>query len=302
MGEGIIFDIKRYALHDGPGIRTTIFLKGCPLKCLWCHNPEGIDSQPEILFSKRRCAADCRLCIPACPQNALKKQKRRLSIDRAKCNLCGLCAEACVYEALQMAGHEVEVYDLITSIEKDRIFFEESGGGVTLSGGEPLFQMSFVKELLKGLKAKGLHVSLDTSGYAPTDDLMSVSGEVDLFLYDLKMVDSKKHLHYTRVSNELILANLRKLAAEGLPIEIRMPLISEVNDTHSDIRKMASFLLTLAGKPKISLLPYHKGGCAKYSRLLRSRANQVFASPSDKRIAAIKEFLSEQGFQVKSGG
>jgi len=302
MAKGIVFDIKRYALHDGPGIRTTVFLKGCPLKCLWCHNPEGIDPEPEILFSERKCAGDCDLCISVCPQNALKKHRGRISVDGENCTLCGLCEKACVYEALQIAGREVEVHDLIIDIEKDRTFFDESGGGVTLSGGEPLLQLTFVKELLKGLKAKGMNVSLDTSGHAPTDDLMSICEEVDLFLYDLKMVDDKKHLHYTGVSNELILTNLKKLPDEGMPVEIRVPLISGVNDNPSDIREMAAFILSLAVKPKISLLPYHKGGCAKYSRLLRSGINQVFASPSDKRMAAIEDFLAGKGFQVKIGG
>ncbi|MBN1224652.1 MAG: glycyl-radical enzyme activating protein [Candidatus Aminicenantes bacterium] len=302
MVEGIIFDIKRYALHDGPGIRTTVFLKGCPLRCQWCHNPEGINPEPEIMVHEQRCADVCDLCISECPEKALTKKKKRISIDRKKCNVCGRCAEACVYDALQVAGRSVTVYDLVSEIEKDRIFFDASRGGVTLSGGEPLAQLPFVKELIREIKSKGTHVTIDTSGYVPIDDLLSIQGRVDLFLFDLKMMDTVKHEHYTGVPNDLILNNLKILSEKGLPVEIRIPLIAGVNDTLSNIRKTAAFLRELSGKPKICLLPYHKGGCAKYLRLHSVSPEPAFVPPSGKRVAKIKEVLSDQGFSVKVGG
>jgi len=302
MVEGIIFDIKRYAIHDGPGIRTTAFLKGCPLSCPWCHNPESINPEPEIMISQLRCNADCEICIGECPENVLAKRERLICLDKQKCRACGRCVDACVYDALQIAGRRIKAHDLISEIEKDRIFFDTSGGGVTLSGGEPLMQMPFVRELLPIMKSKEFHVAIDKSGYVPSDDMISIKEYVDLFLFDLKMMDRTAHVHYTGVPNDLILSNLRRVSEENIPVEIRVPLISGVNDTPSNIRQTAAFLKKSAIKARICLLPYHKGGCAKHIRLQPESRVSDFEAPSAKRVEKIKKELAEQGFDVKVGG
>jgi len=302
MEKGIIFDIKRYAIHDGPGIRTTVFFKGCPLRCQWCHNPEGIALLPELMVSQTRCVEDCFLCIPECPQSALTKHNGRISVDLEKCNLCGNCVDVCAYEALELAGKEVTVSELLSEVEKDRIFFDESGGGVTVSGGEPLEQLPFLLEFLRELKARDIHVTLDTSGYLPFEDLRKVSCHVALFLYDLKMMESSKHEEYTGVPNDLILANLKKLSEKGLPVEIRMPLIAGINDDVGNIRGATEFLLSLRQKPKVSLLSYHRGGCEKYNRLGKEKCNQAFESPSEGQMAKIMRIFADKGFAVKTGG
>lgn len=302
MPNGYIFDIKRYAIHDGPGIRTTVFFKGCPLRCVWCHNPEGIALFPELMVSQSRCDANCDSCVSKCPLNVLIKSNGHISVDRMKCNLCGCCAEACAYEALEFAGKEVTVSELMEEVEKDRIFFDESSGGVTISGGEPFEQLSFLLEFLAELKAKGFRVSLDTSGYALFEGLMKASYFVDRFLYDLKILDSAKHEEYTGVPNDLILDNLLKLSEEKIPFDIRIPLIAGINDDKRNIRETIEFLLSLKTKPRVSLLAYHSGGCEKYKRLGRDMPVQAFESPSEERMDEIMRLLVDNGFSAKKGG
>jgi len=302
MEKGIIFDIKRYAIHDGPGIRTTVFFKGCPLRCQWCHNPEGIALFPELLISQNRCKENCEACVPECPQRAITKHDGRIAVDLETCNLCGLCVEVCAYEALTLAGKDVTVSELLAEVEKDRIFFDESAGGVTISGGEPFEQLAFLSGFLSGLKERGIRVSLDTSGYTPFEELVGVSCLVDLILYDLKMMDSSKHENYTGVPNDLILDNLMKLSETGVPFEVRMPLIAGVNDDVGNIRKTIDFLLCLKTKPKVSLLPYHRGGREKYNRLGKERRMPLFAAPSETHLADIMTLFSDQGFSAKIGG
>jgi len=216
VAQGIIFDIKRYAIHDGPGIRTTIFLKGCSLRCQWCQNPEGQESNPEIILRSSRCATECSECVSVCPQEAVSKDGNSIEIDKAKCDLCAKCEEVCVYEALEVVGREVAVQEVMEEVEKDKIFFDESGGGITFSGGEPLMQVDFLEPLIKEIKKKNIHVTLDTSGYVSFEDLERISDKVDLFLYDLKIMNDAKHKKYTGVSNKLILENLRNLQNKGI--------------------------------------------------------------------------------------
>jgi pyruvate formate lyase activating enzyme len=302
MAKGIIFDIKRYAVHDGPGIRTTVFFKGCPLSCQWCHNPESIELQPEILLNQNRCAIDCRTCVSECSSGALSKIGTTVYIDQDKCDLCGDCVDSCVYEALLIAGEKVNARDVSYEVDKDQIFYDESNGGVTLSGGEPLQQMDFLDKILDEMKSKDMHVTLDTSGYAPFEDLKKICDRVDLFLYDLKMMDEIKHEEYTGVSNAIILKNLEELVSAKRPVEIRIPLVCDVNDDEPNIRETVQFLRDLQNIRSVSLLPYHKGGCEKYIRLRKGERLKNFKPPSKDRIRRIEQILLEAGFSVRVGG
>jgi pyruvate formate lyase activating enzyme len=298
----MIFDIKRYAIHDGPGIRTTVFFKGCTLRCQWCHNPEGIEREREIMLRAERCAEECRDCVPVCPQGAITKKSQVISIDHAKCDLCEKCEEACIYEAVECVGRETSVQDILEEVEKDRIFYEESGGGVTFSGGEPLAQPDFLLALLRELKGRNIHTAVDTSGFVPFDILDKVSQEADLILFDLKIMDKEKHLKFTGESNSLILENLRKHSRDRKKIIIRVPVLEGLNDDEKSIQKMVEYLRTCGGIEEINLLPHHKGGEAKRKRLNRSFPAIDFRAPSDQRVEEIKNHLSAYGFSVKVGG
>ena len=290
--KGLIFDIKRFAIHDGPGIRTTIFFKGCPLHCEWCHNPEGISKRLELMLFPTRCAAECRACVKAAPKGAISKSGGRVVIDRSFCDAGGMAraADACLYDALRLVGRSVSVGDLVTEAEKDRAFYETSGGGVTFSGGEPLLQSEFLLELADALRARGLRTALDTSGLAGWKSLERVARKVDLVLYDLKLMDDAKHKEYTGVSNRAILENLRRLSTLGRPIRVRIPLIPGVNDGTENIRRTAEFLKPLANIEQVNVLLYHKGGRAKAEGIGKGAELREFVAPS---AAAVDAFLAE---------
>jgi pyruvate formate lyase activating enzyme len=302
VAKGTIFDIKRYAIHDGPGIRTTIFLKGCSLRCQWCQNPEGQEVNPEIILRSSRCAKECNECVSVCPLDAVSKDGNSIQIDKAKCDLCAKCEDVCVYEALEVVGREMTAQEVMDEIEKDRVFFDESGGGITFSGGEPLLQLDFLERLIREIKKKKIHVALDTSGYMSFEELDRISDKVDLFLYDLKIMDEEKHEKYTGVSNKLILENLKKLAEQGKSVAVRIPLISGINDDDQSIHKLVEYLQSLKNIKQINLLSYHKGGSEKHKRLRRERSQKTFQTPSDERIEEIKKILSDAGFFVEEGG
>lgn len=298
---GVVFDIKRYALHDGPGIRTTIFFKGCPLRCQWCHNPESQVSTPELMFQRNRCTG-CGDCLAVCREGALSLAEGELTIARDRCTRCGACAAACQTEALMMSGREMTVAEVMAEIERDSLFYDESGGGVTFSGGEPLLQPEFLLELLRACKAKGFHTALDTSGYAPWATLERVSEQVPLFLYDLKLMDDRKHQRFTGVSNELILANLRELASRGAAIIVRFPLIPGINDDPENIRRIGEFVASLARPCPINILPYHRAGIAKYAKLGRAYPLPEIEPPTEERLAEAARALAEFGLEVLIGG
>lgn len=300
--KGLIFDIKRYAIHDGPGIRTTVFFKGCPLRCPWCHNPEGQEPKPEIAWHFKRCPRECRDCLSVCPENAIKKIGKSVKIDLSKCDLCGKCSDVCAYEALEIVGTERTVQEVMEEVEKDRIFFENSGGGVTFSGGEPLMQPDFLEDLLEQCKERNIQTALDTCGYDSPETLEKISDKVDLLLYDLKLLDEEKHKKYVVASNRIILENLKKLSKKGMKIIIRVPLIAGVNDDDENIRKISEFLLSLKNLKQINLLPYHKGGAEKYKRLKKKNPPYSFMATSVERTKKIKKMLEDYGFSVKVGG
>ncbi len=303
MTTGTIFDLKRFAVHDGPGVRTTVFFKGCPLHCLWCHNPEGIAPGPDLLVRASRCAR-CYSCIPACPRKAISKGPKNgpVTVDRAKCDLCGKCADVCMYEALVMAGRKVSVADVLAEVERDRIFYEQSGGGVTLSGGEPLAQPDFCRELLAELQARGFHTALDTSGLASWETLASCDDNAGLILYDLKMIDDRKHRKTTGVSNAPILANLKRLAVREKPVAVRIPLMAGINDGPSDVRAAIEFLEPFPSVKTVGLLRYHKGGQEKYRNLGQVSCFKIYEPPSDGRVEEIRRAFADAGFHVRIGG
>lgn len=302
MVKGIIFDYKGYAIHDGPGIRTTVFFKGCSLSCPWCHNPEGVEREVEVMFRPDRCREECRECLSACPSGAISKRKGKVEVDPEQCDLCEKCRDACVYEAFELVGQEQTVAEVVARIEKDSVFYEESDGGATLSGGEPLLQPEFLESLLDALRARSFHTTLDTSGYAPPEVLERIADKTDLFLYDLKLMDEKKHRQFTGVSNRLIHENLRRLSREKKRIIARMPLIAGINDDLENINKTTEYLVSLGTIKEVSLLPYHKGGCDKFRRLRKKSRARNFSPPPEERIEEITKTLAGCGLTVKIGG
>ena len=300
--KGTIFDIKRYAIHDGPGIRTTVFFKGCTLRCQWCHNPEGIQKEHEIMFRPDRCAEECWDCVPECPREAIGKNGAIISINQKKCDRCGVCGDVCAYEAIEIVGRDVTISEIMDEIEKDRVFYDESGGGVTISGGEPLAQPDFLLALCDELNNKSVHTAVDTSGFVPYEILDEVARKADLILYDIKVMDEDRHRVFTGKSNRLILENLRRLREDGHDIIIRMPVLKGLNDDPDNIQDMVDFLLLLNGSWRINLLPFHRGGEGKLMRLNRENPLVDFETPSKKRLEQIREKLTSRGFRVKIGG
>jgi len=297
MSETLIFDIKRYAINDGPGIRIVIFLKGCNLNCAWCHNPEGISVETERMYAPAKCIR-CGTCVMVCTQKALTLTPEGIVTDTDHCRLCGDCAEACPTKAIELSGKPQTIAGIIDEIEKERIFFDHSGGGVTFSGGEPLLHSDFLIELLDECGRRGIHRAIDTAGLANTDLLLEVARRTDLFLYDLKMMDSERHRKWTGVPNEKILENLRVLAESGADIIIRIPLIGNVNDDIENITSTARFVSALAGQPKVvNLLPYHKIAQHKYGKLGRPEEFRLLEEPTSasqlRAIAIFHEFKIE---------
>lgn len=298
--KGIVFDIKKYAIDDGPGIRTTIFLKGCPLHCWWCHNPEGQASGPELMHRRRRCIG-CGECVKGCSRRAISLVKEQIFIDRKKCDLCGKCSSRCPTGALTIVGKEMSVREVMEEINEDSIFYGESGGGVTFSGGEPLLQFDFLDALLEACREKDLRTAVDTSGYASHESIDRISGRTDLFLYDLKIMDDRKHRKYTGMSNKLILDNFRKLAENRSDILVRFPIIPGINDDEDNVTATAEFILSQNIK-SISLLPYHRSGVEKYKNLNRAYRLKKIQSPSDQKLRLIKDRLETFGLKVRIGG
>lgn len=264
---GLVFDIDRFASHDGPGIRTTIFLKGCPLSCLWCHSPESQSPKPELLFRADRCTA-CWLCLETCPRKALSKGERAVSLDRNLCDGCGRCCDVCYPGALEMAGRERSADEIVERIGRDASFFHRSGGGVTLSGGEPLAQPDFSFHLLSAFKDQGIHTAVETTGFSAWKALFRLSEVTDLFLYDIKLLDDGLHRRFTGVSNSRIMDNLKQLCAARDGIQVRVPCIPGINDSEEQIRDLATAVAG-AGARFIALLPFNSAAPVKYTWINR---------------------------------
>ena len=264
---GVIFNVQRYSTEDGPGIRTTVFVKGCPMCCPWCHNPEGLDSRPELMWYDVRCIG-ARECLEVCPQDALTLTPEGMVIDRTRCDACGDCEEACPAAALEVIGRERTASDVAAEALRDRVFYEKSGGGVTLSGGEPALQADFSLALMGILKEEGIHLALDTCGGVRWERLKPLVDLSDLVLMDIKMMDEEKHLKHTGIPLELVLDNARRVAEMGLPMWIRTPVIPGFTDTEENVRVIARFILEeLPTVERYDLLAFNNTCDAKYRRL-----------------------------------
>jgi pyruvate formate lyase activating enzyme len=298
---GVIFDIKKYAIHDGPGIRTTVFFKGCPLACRWCHNPEGITVASQRIYRQERCIG-CGECIQICPQKVLTQTAEGVVCDPAKCVGCQTCADHCPSEAIEFVGRKVTVAEVVRQIKKDIAFYDESGGGITLSGGEPLMQPEFLLQLLDACADLDLHRTVDTTGYADAGLLLEVARKTDLFLYDLKLMDAAKHLEFTGVSNERILDNLKLLARNEARIQVRVPIIPGINSDAENIDRTAAFVSALPGVEHISILPFHNSARGKYGRIGMECISPDIEGPTDAHLKIIAGWLEKFGLAVKIGG
>jgi pyruvate formate lyase activating enzyme len=272
---GRIFDIQRFSIHDGPGIRTTVFLKGCPLRCLWCHNPEGVAPEPELSFLPDKCIG-CRYCLSACSRQAHRAgEDGRHLLDRTRCVVCGQCAKSCYSGALEVVGRDVTVEETLEEVLKDRTFYETSGGGMTLSGGEPLLQIDFTEALLERACDEGLDTAVETCGHAAWDRFARLLDNVDLFLYDIKETDPARHMEYAGVGNELILENLRRLHDAGAAVLVRLPIVPGLNDRPDHFEKVAELARGLPHLKGVEVMPYHRLGTSKLARFGLSPRMQV---------------------------
>jgi pyruvate formate lyase activating enzyme len=298
---GIVFDIKRFSIHDGPGIRTTVFFKGCPLDCAWCHNPESKTAERERMFWEGRCIR-CGACQAACEQEAIAFDGAYPITYEERCTLCGSCVQACHAEARQIIGREMTVSQVMSEIERDVAFYDESGGGVTFSGGEPLMQPEFLRQLLRACREQEIHTAVDTCGFAPWEVLESLRNDVGLFLYDIKLLDDARHRQFTGMSNTLILSNLRALAARGHHLIVRVPVIPGINDDQESLNQVGAFASTLANLDRLDILPYHHTAASKYERLGKSYDLSRLRPPTEERMAEIAETLGAFGLQIRIGG
>lgn len=293
MKKGTIFNIQKFSINDGPGIRTTVFMKGCPLNCLWCHNPESKSNKPQIFFDTNKCTA-CGRCIDVCELCLHSITDSVHFFNRNDCIACGKCADKCLNSALELTGYEQSVDNIIKEVLKDKIFYENSNGGMTVSGGEPMYQFDFTYELLKAAKKEGLHICMETCGFAKAENYKKVAELVDIFLFDYKLTSAELHKKYTGVSNELILSNLKMLDEMGCKIILRCPIIPTVNDTEEHLYGIAEVANSLKNILEINIEPYHPLGNGKNEMLGNNYELKDLTFPSDDTVSEWIKIISDK--------
>lgn len=294
---GYIFDIQRFSINDGPGIRTTVFFKGCPLRCIWCDNPESQEQLPQLLYFESLCTR-CYRCVEVCPTGASKTGRDgSIAIDRGLCQACGLCVEACPSDARLISGRTMTVEEVVEIVRKDELFYRNSGGGVTASGGEPTYQPDFLKQLLRQCQRYGIHTTLDTCGHVRWEVMAGILDYVDLVYYDLKHMDPVSHRELTGASNKLILDNARRISQGGKPIVMRIPLIPGYNDSEENIKAMAEFATTIK-VVRVDIVPFHQLGSKKYERLGMTYKLAKVKPYQEDEIQAFKDTFQSYGLEV----
>jgi len=302
---GLVSDFQRFSIHDGPGIRTIVFLSGCPLHCVWCQNPETIAPRPEIMLIPNNCIG-CGSCEEVCPNHCISRDANGKvhSIDRDRCALpeCGKCQRVCYANAINISGRYLTVSEIMNEVEKDRQFFERTGGGVTFSGGEPLAQPKFLLELAREAKLRKLHTAIETSGYAKWAVFRPILGFLDIVLYDLKLMNSEEHRRHTGVPNIIILENLRRIDQLGIPIRVRLPLLPGVNDSIENTRATAAFAASLANLEALDILPYHRMGEPKWGQLGQPYKLHGVEPHKKEKLDEMVAIAQEYGIEVTLGG
>ena len=298
---GWVFDIRRYSVHDGPGIRTTVFLKGCALRCAWCHNPESQAAEPQLLYRADRCLA-CGECVEVCAAGAVALHDDRVITDPARCALCGACTDACPTDARAIVGRRMRVTEVLEAIEHDRLYYDESGGGATFSGGEPLYQPEFIRSLLVSCRERGIRSALDTAGHAPPAIFAEIAHLADVVLFDLKHMDAALHRVGTGVTNDLILDNLRRLAAAGGEVVVRVPLVPGFNDTASNLQRTAAFVAALDPVPLVQLLPFHVAAKEKHRRFGLPYRQRDAETHTETALSTFRSWFERAGVRATIGG
>ena len=302
MNKAIVFNIQRYCLHDGDGIRTTFFFKGCPLACLWCHNPEGMGPAPQLVFIQERCRG-CGRCSDRCVQKCIGMNGTLPQTDRSRCTACGECGDMCPHGAREIAGRPFTVSELVQIAQRDESFYRNSGGGVTLSGGEVMMQdQNFLLDLVQRLHQRDIGVAVDTCGHADFTAFLSILPYVDTFLYDVKFIDRKRHKAFTGQDNDLILSNLQRLSDLGARLHIRVPVIVGANAGDEDMDAIIRHLKQNIRVERVSLLPFHGTGSDKRARLGLAVPQQILEAPSERHMDTLRDRFRQNGFHLAQDG